>query len=151
MKICFTASSGGHLDELMMLEPIIKEHNSYIFTEKTSYQPKQTKYKTYYTNQINRKGKRFFIRFLVLWLYSFFNILKERPDVIITTGALVTYPLCVIGRFFGIKIIFIESISRIKSPTLTGKKMYKIADSFIVQWEELLEIYPEAIYGGGIF
>ena len=49
------------------------------------------------------------------------------------------------------KIIYIESFARVDNASLTGKLFYKIADVFIVQWEELLKIYPKAIYGGGIF
>jgi len=77
--------------------------------------------------------------------------MKERPSCIISTGALATYPICIIGFIMRIKIIYIESFARVDSPSLTGKLMYKFADLFIVQWEEMLEVYPKAKYGGGIF
>ena len=49
------------------------------------------------------------------------------------------------------KIIFIESFAKVTSPTLTGKLVYKFADQFYVQWEEMLKIYPNAIFKGGIY
>lgn len=151
MKICFTASSGGHIDELMMLAPIMRQHDSFIFTEKTAYKPLKNEFKTITTHQINRKKKSFIIKFPLLWLISAWVLIKERPDVIVSTGALATYPICFMGKRLGKRIIFIESISRVSSGTLTGKWVYSFADTFIVQWEEMLKIYPDATLGGGIF
>jgi UDP-N-acetylglucosamine:LPS N-acetylglucosamine transferase len=77
--------------------------------------------------------------------------MKEKPDCIISTGALITYPICLLGKMMGKKIIYIESFARVDRPSLTGKFMYKVADLFIVQWEELLKHYPKAVHTGGIF
>jgi polysaccharide biosynthesis protein len=82
---------------------------------------------------------------------SGYILLKKKPDIIISTGALVTYPICLLGKILGKKIVYIESFARVDKASLTGKLMYKIADLFIVQWKELLNIYPNAVYGGGIF
>jgi hypothetical protein len=49
------------------------------------------------------------------------------------------------------KVIFIESFAKRNSPTKTGKQVYKFADHFIVQWEEMKEFYPNAIVGGMIY
>ena len=51
----------------------------------------------------------------------------------------------------GKKVIYIESFARVDEPSLTGKLMYHVADLFIVQWKEMMEFYPNAVYGGGIF
>ena len=56
-----------------------------------------------------------------------------------------------LGKLAKKKIIYIESFARVDSPSLTGKLMYKVADIFIIQWEELKQFFPNAIYGGGIF
>ena len=76
---------------------------------------------------------------------------KEKPDVVISTGALATIPMCIIAKVFRKKIIFIESFAKINSPTLTGKLVYKLADQFYVQWEEMKKFYPNAICKGGIY
>ena len=76
---------------------------------------------------------------------------KERPDVIISTGALSTIPMCVFAKVLKKKIIFIESFAKVTSPTLTGKLIYKFADQFYVQWEQMKECYPKAIFKGGIY
>ena len=59
--------------------------------------------------------------------------------------------MCYIGRLFGKKIIFIESYAKRTSPTLSGRLVYPIATTFVVQWETMLEFYPKAKYWGGIY
>ncbi|MEK5382452.1 PssD/Cps14F family polysaccharide biosynthesis glycosyltransferase [Niallia sp. FSL W8-0635] len=151
MKLCFTASSGGHLEQIMMLRPIMEKYDSVILTEKTNYKFNSIGIDSYLVPQINRKELSFIIKFIYIIIISLNIYIKEKPDVIISTGALSTVPICIIAKIFKKKIVFIESFSKINSSTLTGKLMYKYADLFIVQWEELKELYPKATYGGGIY
>ena len=51
----------------------------------------------------------------------------------------------------GSKIIFIETFANINTKTATGRLVYKFADKFIVQWDSMKDIYPNAIDGGWIF
>ena len=148
-KICFIASSGGHFEQLMMLKPIMKKHRSFIVTEKTNYSV-NTDQKVYYLKQVNRHEVEFILLMILNSFKSLKIFLKEKPDVIISTGAL-SVPICVIGKVFGKKIIFIESFAKITSPTLTGRFIYKFADRFYIQWESLRKFYPNAINKGGIY
>ena len=59
--------------------------------------------------------------------------------------------MCYLGKLLGNKIIYIETFANRHSKTATGKLIYPIADLFIVQWEEMLELYPKAVYGGAIY
>ena len=77
--------------------------------------------------------------------------LKERPDAVICTGVLAMIPMCLLCKLFGRKVIYIESFAKVTTPTETGKLMYKLADRFYVQWESMLEVFPNAIYLGGIY
>ncbi|OCA84621.1 PssD/Cps14F family polysaccharide biosynthesis glycosyltransferase [Bacillus sp. FJAT-27986] len=151
MKICFAASSGGHFEQLMMLFDLMTSHSSFIITEKTNYDTNTKGIKKYELSQINRKEMFFILKFIVIFFKSLKIFFEEKPDVIISTGALSTVPILLIGKIFKKKIIFIESFSKINSPTITGRIMYKIADLFIIQWEELRKFYPKAVYGGGIY
>ena len=47
--------------------------------------------------------------------------------------------------------MYIESYAKVRTPTLTGKLLYPFADRFYVQWRELLEFYPKAVYVGGVY
>ena len=150
-KICFATSSGGHLEEIACLKPIAEKYDSFLLTEYGGFNPITIGEKTYYISQINRREKAFALKFLKLFFDSLRILLREKPDIIISTGALATCPICVIGKILGIKIIYIESFARVENASLTGRLMYKIADLFIVQWKELLSIYPNAVYRGSIF
>ncbi|ODG93165.1 polysaccharide biosynthesis protein [Gottfriedia luciferensis] len=151
MRVCFAASSGGHLEQLMMLYPLMIENDSFIFTEKTTFNYYYKGIECHEVFQINRREKLFIIKLIMLIFITFFVLIKRKPDVIISTGALVTLPLCLVGKIFGKKIVFIESFSKVNSPTLTGRIVYKFADLFIVQWEDMKKVYPKAKYGGGIY
>ena len=150
-KICFIASSGGHFEQLMMLKPLMKKYDSLIVTEKTNYSVSNSEFNTYYLHQVNRREKSFIFRMIGNSLKTLKILISERPDAVISTGALATIPMCLFGKIFGKKIIFIESFAKVNSPTLTGKLVYKFADQFYVQWEQMKEHYPNAIFRGGIY
>lgn len=150
-KICFIASSGGHFEQIMMLKPLIQKHDSFVVTEKTNYSVSNEDIPFYYLKQVNRHEIKFIYYMIINSIKTLKIFLKEKPDVVISTGALSTIPMCLLAKIFRKKLIFIESFAKIKSPTLTGKLIYKFADQFYVQWEEMKKIYPEAIYKGGIY
>lgn len=150
-KICFTASTGGHFEQLMMLKPLMDKYDSFIVTEKTGYSVIKDNRKIYYLNQVNRHEKTFVFKMITNAFKSFKIFLREKPDVIISTGALATIPMCIFAKILKKKVIFIESFAKVTSPTLTGKLVYKFADQFYVQWEQMKEHYPNAIYKGGIY
>lgn len=151
LKICFAASSGGHFDQLMMLRPLMEQHDSFIVTEKTAYETNVQGIKTYYMIQVNREEINCLLKLLVNTFKSLRLYFAEKPDVIICTGVLAMIPLCLICKLFGKKLIFIESFAKVTSPTRSGKLLYRFADQFYVQWPQMLEVYPDAIYVGGIY
>lgn len=148
MKICFIASTGGHLEQLMMLRPLMNKYDSIVVTERTKFNSVKA---NYFFLQINRKEIFAFIKLFLNAIKSLIILLKEKPDVVITTGALSVIPICLLAKLFNKKVIYIESFAKVNDGTMTGKFLYKYVDVFIVQWEELLEIYPKAIYGGAIY
>lgn len=79
---------------------------------------------------------------------SFKVVNSERPDVIISTGASIAINFVLLSKLFGVKFIFIESISRSQDLSLSGKIVYFFADEFYVQWPELCEKYSKAIFQG---
>lgn len=151
LKIVFAASSGGHFEQLLMLKPLMEKYESILVTEKTGYGAGKLDVKTYYVKQINRKELLFIPKFIANGFKSLRIIIKEKPDVMITTGVLATIPLALLMKLFKKKLIYIESFAKVTSKTLSGKLLYKYADRFYVQWEEMLKLYPNAIYKGGIY
>ena len=82
---------------------------------------------------------------------SLFLYFKYHPDYIITTGVHTAGPMCCIGKIFGSRIIYIETFANMVTKTSTGKLLYPISDKFIVQWESMKKLYPNAEFGGWIF
>lgn len=66
---------------------------------------------------------------------------KEKPDLIISSGAAVAVPFFYLEKLMGAKLIYIQVFDRIDKPTMTGKIVYPIVDKFIVQWEEQKNVY----------
>jgi UDP-N-acetylglucosamine:LPS N-acetylglucosamine transferase len=84
-------------------------------------------------------------------LWKFFRIFRrERVEYVISTGAEVALPALLVNRlFFHCPSLFIESVSRIDAPSLTGRIAYHLADRVFVQWPGLLRHYgPRAEYHG---
>ena len=135
----------------MMLKPLMDKYNSFIVTEQTDYSVVKDDRKVYYLKQVNRQEKNFVFKMIYNGIKSLKIFIKERPDIVISTGALATIPMCLFAKLFRKKIVFIESFAKVNSPTLTGKLLYKFADQFYVQWEDMIKVYPNAIYKGGIY
>ena len=149
--ICFAASTGGHFEQLMMLRPLMEQYDSFVLTEKTRYATLKDTDRAYYLRQVNRKEKTWFFAMLANAFRSLWIFIKERPKAVICTGVLAMIPMCLLCKLFGGKLIYIESFAKVTSPTETGKLLYKFADKFYVQWESMLDIYPNATYVGGIY
>lgn len=157
-KVLFISSTGGHLDELMQLKNMFANYDYYIVTEKTKSNfilrdkhPKRVSYLLYGTYATWLTKIIYPFKLLYNTIKSFFIYLKVRPKYIISTGAHTAGPMCLIGHLLGSKIIYIETFANSNSKSKTGSIVYKFADLFIVQWESMLEHYPNAIYGGWIF
>ncbi|TLS35185.1 polysaccharide biosynthesis protein [Pseudalkalibacillus caeni] len=152
LKVCLISSSGGHLEQLKQLIPTAQQYDMFIVTEanKSSLSLGE-KYKTYYMRQQERKSFSFFLDFPINIGKSIVTFLKEKPDVVISTGAGMVIPFCLFAKLYGKKVVFLESFAKINSPTITGIVIYRFADRFYVQWEEMKKHYPDAIYKGGIY
>lgn len=154
-NMMLTASTGGHLTQLLQLENVFNKYNYIIITEKNAVTMKiNSKYKVDYLPYISRSQKiKYVFNLLGVALKSVYHFIKYNPDVIISTGTNVTVFFCYLGKIFGRKVIFIESFAKRNSPTITGKYLYKFNwyTVFVVQWEELLEFYPKAENWGWIY
>ncbi len=151
MKACFVASSGGHWEELMCIKEIAEEHDTFYVTEEGGQADDSNLENMYVLPQINRHEKGFVWHFIKLLVKAFKIMLKEKPQFVISTGALIAFPFCLFGKLMRAKVIYIESFARVHDKSLTGRLVYPFADLFLVQWETLQELYPKAKYVGGIF
>ncbi|XP_066548028.1 UDP-N-acetylglucosamine transferase subunit ALG14 isoform X2 [Amia ocellicauda] len=89
-------------------------------------------------------------------IYSVPLVFKLRPDLVLCNGPGTCVPLCVSALLLGILglkkvlIVYVESICRVETLSLSGRILYNLADYFFVQWSILKEKYPKSIYIGRI-
>ena len=157
-RVLFIASTGGHLNELLQLSPCFKNYDYLLVTEKTKSNmgllkkyPNRVKFIIPGTYTTLKAKIVYPFKLLANCFKSLWYFIKFRPDVVGSTGSHNAGPMCLIAHLFGKKVIFIETFANSNSPTRCGKLVYKFADIFIVQWENMLKFYPKAIYGGWIF
>lgn len=150
-KILLTATGGGHLEQLKQLDSLrqdneieyLIDNNKINRTNRDAFH--MPKYR------VETKFMKYF-DMMRIFAISFFVLVRFRPDVVISTGAGTTFPVCWLQKkIFKRKVIFIESFARRTEGSKTGLSVYKFADHFIIQWESLKDIYPNAIYGGMIY
>lgn len=147
IKICFISSSGGHFEQLKMLSPLAQNHDVFWVTENSDYDvPTDYFLRQTRPSRLKNLGIMFLNTLASIKIWT-----KEKPDYVITTGTLVALPMAFLAKLFGKKLIYIETFARVYDGSRAGKLMYKFADLFIVQWETLKSIYPNAVYGGSIY
>ncbi|MGE7683274.1 PssD/Cps14F family polysaccharide biosynthesis glycosyltransferase [Peribacillus simplex] len=152
MKICLVSSTGGHLNELKKIIPAVQNYEFFFVTEQSQMSKElKDQFKVYYLIQQERKNIRFLKNMISNIFKSLHILIKENPKVIISTGAGAVFPICLLGKFFGKKIVYVESFAKVNSPSLTGKLVYTFADEFYIQWESLKEFYPKAKYRGSLY
>jgi len=152
-RVLFISSTGGHLSELMKLRPLFSEYDYSLVTENTpSTNPRlreQFGNRVHYLHSGTRvKPIRYVLKLLANTLYSLAIFCRVRPQFIVSTGAHTAGPMCLIGRVLGARIVFIETAASVHTPSVTGKLVYRFAHLFIVQNEELLAVFPRAVYRG---
>ncbi|MBO6145826.1 MAG: polysaccharide biosynthesis protein [Bacilli bacterium] len=155
-RVLFISSTGGHLSELLQLKDMFNRYDFLLMTEKVKsnlYLKDKYKGKVKYlvagsknTNKLVYPFKLLFNSFKSLFIY-----LKFHPEYIITTGTHTAGPMCYIARIFGSKVIYVETFANMKTKTATGRLVYPISNLFVVQWESLTELYPDAVVGGWIY
>lgn len=153
-KVIFISSGGGHLEELLALEALFNDVDYLLVTEKTDTTLfLNNKYRNVSYLAYGTKAHLFSYLFIFTFniIKSFFLFIKFRPDFVVSTGTHTAVPMCRIAHLFKKKIVWIETMANITTGTKAGQMVYKYADKMIVQWNEMLEVYPNAEYWGTVF
>ena len=135
LKICLACSHGGHLTEMLQLQQAFEGHDTFYFC----YDAETTRVlsRAYLVPNMARNPieflKNLFRLIRIFW--------KERPDLIVSTGAEIAIPAVLIGKLFRARSIYIECGAQVAQPSVTGRILYRFVDAFLVQWPELLHAY----------
>lgn len=145
MKIGIIVSGGGHLDEALQVIGAFEGRDVFLVTYS------QKSLLTYRNAGIKRVhfvkllGSSGFLLILGFFshLFEFISIfLKEKPDVLFSTGSEITVIPFYLGKiFFRTKLVFLETVTRVSRPSFTARVVYPVCDLFLVQWEKMLESF----------
>jgi UDP-N-acetylglucosamine:LPS N-acetylglucosamine transferase len=83
-----------------------------------------------------------------LWL-AWTTIRRYKPDAMLSTGAALAVPFFLVGRLHGVRLVYVESFTRVSGPGLSGRFVYPIADAYFVQWPQASS-WKGATYAGSV-
>ena len=146
-RILLVACGGGHLLELLALEQAW-EGLDYRFVTQRSADAIHllADHDVVYGYGPSTRSISCLLRNLKL---AWTTIRKYRPDVILSTGAALEVPFFIVGRLRGVRLVHVETLTRLERPSLSGRMVYPLADAFFVQWPTK-EAGRRAIYAGSI-
>lgn len=151
LRLCLAASGGGHVRQLLDLQPVWSKHDHFFVTEDTALgKTLEGAHRTYFVphyawgqvkfgapfKMISRAFASFFRTAAILW--------RERPDFVISTGAGAVFFVVLWGRLLGARIVVVESFARFDKPSLFGRIAAPFAHHLVVQSAKLASAYPKA-------
>lgn len=148
LRIALVASSGGHLSQLLRLSAAWRGYDVfYVVTTDVVKKKLGADKRVYVAGECNREH---LVRVARVFWKCLVVIGRERPAVVLSTGAAIGCLCCFIGRLFGAKVIWVDSITNVDRMSLSGRMVRPIADLCIVQWPDLAAKYARAEYLGNI-
>jgi len=144
--LLFVASSGGHLAQLLALEPWYRDRNRHWVCFDTPDAVSLLRNETVtWSYHPTTRSVRNLVRNLVLAARL---VRRRRAGALVTTGAGVAVPFVLIAWLLRIPTVYIEVFDRIDTPTLTARLCRPLLSAMLVQWEEQRRLYPEATVVG---
>ncbi|MHC4653647.1 MAG: PssD/Cps14F family polysaccharide biosynthesis glycosyltransferase [Planctomycetota bacterium] len=148
MRMCLAASAGGHMSQLLKLTDSWQGYGTFCVTTASLVHEKLQKYgKVYVVGECNRKHP---LRVILVLLRCMGVILRERPDVVISTGAAAGCMMCFLAKLLRAKVVWVDSITNVECISLSGRLVRFIANLFLVQWPELAQRYHNVEYVGEV-
>lgn len=162
--------SGGHTTEILSIVKSLGSHyvpRYYIMANTDNMSEDKVKqvqshsdtefhiYKIPRSREVKQSWISTVVSTLHATLYSFPRVIQLQPEIILCNGPGTCIPICIAGLFLKcllrpVKIIYIESICRVETLSLSGKILYHLADAMFVQWPQLQAKYPKTKYLGRI-
>jgi len=133
-RILAVASGGGHWVQLLRLRPAFSGHHTAYATVRPEYRSELGDEPFYVINDATRWDKLGLLRMALrlCWI-----VLRERPDVVVSTGAAPGYFALRLGKLIGARTIWLDSIANVEQLSMTGAMLRGRADLWLTQWEHL--------------
>ncbi|WP_346621275.1 glycosyltransferase [Blastococcus montanus] len=140
-RVHLIASLGGHLELLHALAPALADHDrTWTTSEGSRAEELRRSGETVRTlPRLDRGSVR-----IASFLAGIRLAVRERPELVISSGAGLTVPFAITARLLGARLIFVETMARVTSGSLSGRILSRLGADMVVQWPELRQVYPRA-------
>ncbi len=120
--------------ELIRVAPVFEGHDIAFATVDNTYRSGAGSARFYTFRDVTRWDKLRWVQTIakLIWI-----LLRERPDVVISTGALPGYFSLRLAKWFGARTIWLDSIANVEELSMSGQKIGKHADLWLTQWPHL--------------
>jgi UDP-N-acetylglucosamine:LPS N-acetylglucosamine transferase len=134
LRVLAVASGGGHWVQLRRLEPAFDGLDVAYLTTDPGLRPEIGPARFYTVKDASRWNKLALLRTAsrILWV-----LIRERPGVVVSTGAAPGYFAIRFGKLFGAKTIWIDSFANVEELSLSGRLASTKADLCLTQWPHL--------------
>lgn len=133
-RILAVASAGGHWVQLQRLRPALEGHDVAFVTTNAGYRSEAFPHRFHAVNDASRWNK---LGLAQMALRIFLIVLRERPDVVITTGAACGYFAIRLGKLIGARTIWVDSIANIDEMSMSARLARRYTDLWLTQWPHL--------------
>jgi UDP-N-acetylglucosamine:LPS N-acetylglucosamine transferase len=148
VKVCLAASAGGHLSQLRKVADAWSGMTTFWVTTGSMVSDSLGENgRVYAVGECNRDHP---FRVMGVLFRCIRIVLRERPAIVISTGAAPGCLMCFLGKLLGAKVIWLDSITNVEQLSLSGRLIRPFADLLLVQWPELAARYPKAEYIGAV-
>ncbi len=134
VKVLAVASGGGHWVQLLRLKPAFDDLGIAYCSVQKDYREQVQGRRFYAIKDVSRRNP---LSFSIVFLQLLFVFLRERPDVLVTTGSAPALIAVVIARFFRVKSLWIDSIANCEELSTSGRNAARWASKCISQWPEV--------------
>lgn len=134
-KILGVASGGGHWVQLRRLAPAFEGGRCHFATVHAQYADDVPQAEGFHVLRDATRWDRWGL--VVLMFQLFWLVFRLRPDVIVSTGAAPGYLAIRLGRLFGARTIWIDSVANVEELSLSGRRIGPHADLWLTQWPHL--------------
>jgi hypothetical protein len=143
-NLCVVCTCGGHFYEALKAVGCYTGRHFYITDYNRRLGSAVSGKRVFFVPDHNFKP----VPLLTNIIKSLFILLKENPDIVLSTGASLVIPTCLLAKLLGKRLIYVETGGNVRTPTRTGRWLYRFADDFLIQWEPLKKYFPRARLGG---
>ncbi len=148
VEVLLVCSAGGHLLQLTLLADAWSDKpHAWVTLEREDARSLLVGETVFYAHGPTNRNIPNLLRNIP---FAWRLLRRLRPAVIVTTGAGVAVPFAWLGRLLGTEVVYVESLTRIRSPSLTYRLIRPTLTRVYAQWPELASALRGSRYAGNV-